>query len=132
MLFFWLCVCRADGGWEGVCRTPDWMTVSPLDHRDRLEQLERQRERDRKIREQQQKEQRDLKERERRADERRKERDTRREGQSRPARQAPPPPSETTAPCSRAGGGGTDLDELIMCTLLTNYPGLFGYCVSER
>ncbi|CAL8277169.1 unnamed protein product [Arctogadus glacialis] len=73
---------RADGGWEGVCRTPDWMTVSPLDHRDRLEQLERQRERDRKIREQQQKEQRDLKERERRAEERRKEREMRREGPS--------------------------------------------------
>uniref|UniRef100_A0A668AKX0 cyclin-dependent kinase n=1 Tax=Myripristis murdjan TaxID=586833 RepID=A0A668AKX0_9TELE len=49
--------------------------------RDRLEQLERQRERDRKIREQQQKEQRELKERERRAEERRKERDVRREGQ---------------------------------------------------
>ncbi|XP_029910938.1 cyclin-dependent kinase 11B isoform X4 [Myripristis murdjan] len=47
--------------------------------RDRLEQLERQRERDRKIREQQQKEQRELKERERRAEERRKERDVRRE-----------------------------------------------------
>uniref|UniRef100_A0A8C5B7N1 Cyclin dependent kinase 11B n=1 Tax=Gadus morhua TaxID=8049 RepID=A0A8C5B7N1_GADMO len=61
---------RADGGWEGVCRT------------DRLEQLERQRERDRKIREQQQKEQRDLKERERRAEERRKEREMRREGPS--------------------------------------------------
>uniref|UniRef100_A0A8C5AB25 Cyclin dependent kinase 11B n=1 Tax=Gadus morhua TaxID=8049 RepID=A0A8C5AB25_GADMO len=73
---------KADGGWEGVCRTPDWMTVSPLDHRDRLEQLERQRERDRKIREQQQKEQRDLKERERRAEERRKEREMRREGPS--------------------------------------------------
>ncbi|CAL8266446.1 unnamed protein product [Merluccius merluccius] len=50
--------------------------------RDRLEHLERQRERDRKTREQQQKEQRDLKERERRAEERRKERDTRREGPS--------------------------------------------------
>ncbi|MEE6483893.1 hypothetical protein FKM82_013686 [Ascaphus truei] len=47
--------------------------------RDRLEQLERKRERDRKIREQQ-KEQRELKERERRAEERRKERDIRREG----------------------------------------------------
>ncbi|XP_071381170.1 cyclin-dependent kinase 11B [Centroberyx affinis] len=47
--------------------------------RDRLEQLERQRERDRKIREQQQKDQRELKERERRADERRKEREARRE-----------------------------------------------------
>ncbi|KAM9752352.1 cyclin-dependent kinase 11B isoform 2-T3 [Menidia menidia] len=45
---------------------------------DRLEQLERQRERDRKLREQQ-KEQRDIKERERRAEERRKERGTRRE-----------------------------------------------------
>ncbi|XP_056130699.1 cyclin-dependent kinase 11B isoform X4 [Lampris incognitus] len=49
------------------------------DGRDRLEQLERQRERDRKIREQQQKEQRELKERERRAEERRKEREARRE-----------------------------------------------------
>uniref|UniRef100_A0A7N8WSH6 cyclin-dependent kinase n=1 Tax=Mastacembelus armatus TaxID=205130 RepID=A0A7N8WSH6_9TELE len=49
-----------------------------LDHRDRLEQLERQRERDRKLREQQ-KEQRDFKDRERRAEERRKERGTRRE-----------------------------------------------------
>lgn len=49
-----------------------------LDHRDRLEQLERQRERDRKLREQQ-KEQRELKDRERRAEERRKERGARRE-----------------------------------------------------
>ncbi|XP_042264834.1 cyclin-dependent kinase 11B isoform X2 [Thunnus maccoyii] len=49
-----------------------------LDHRDRLEQLERQRERDRKLREQQ-KEQRELKDRERRAEERRKERGSRRE-----------------------------------------------------
>uniref|UniRef100_A0A669D3N0 cyclin-dependent kinase n=1 Tax=Oreochromis niloticus TaxID=8128 RepID=A0A669D3N0_ORENI len=49
-----------------------------LDHRDRLEQLERQRERDRKLWEQQ-KEQRELKDRERRAEERRKERGTRRE-----------------------------------------------------
>uniref|UniRef100_A0A8C2ZKI0 cyclin-dependent kinase n=1 Tax=Cyclopterus lumpus TaxID=8103 RepID=A0A8C2ZKI0_CYCLU len=46
--------------------------------RDRLEQVERQRERDRKLREQQ-KEQRELKERERRAEERRKERGGRRE-----------------------------------------------------
>uniref|UniRef100_A0A665X4I8 cyclin-dependent kinase n=1 Tax=Echeneis naucrates TaxID=173247 RepID=A0A665X4I8_ECHNA len=46
--------------------------------RDRLEQLERQRERDRKLREQQ-KEQRELKDRERRAEERRKERGARRE-----------------------------------------------------
>ncbi|KAM3618721.1 uncharacterized protein V6R79_023991 [Siganus canaliculatus] len=46
--------------------------------RDRLEQIERQRERDRKLREQQ-KEQRELKDRERRAEERRKERDSRRE-----------------------------------------------------
>uniref|UniRef100_A0A3Q1BE72 cyclin-dependent kinase n=1 Tax=Amphiprion ocellaris TaxID=80972 RepID=A0A3Q1BE72_AMPOC len=45
---------------------------------DRLEQLERQRERDRKLREQQ-KEQRELKDRERRAEERRKERGARRE-----------------------------------------------------
>lgn len=50
-----------------------------LDHRDRLEQLERQRERDRKLREQQ-KEQRELKDRERRVEERRKERDARRDG----------------------------------------------------
>ncbi|XP_076022427.1 cyclin-dependent kinase 11B isoform X2 [Genypterus blacodes] len=47
--------------------------------RDRLEQLERQRERDRKLRDQQQKEQRDMKDRERRAEERRKDRDARRE-----------------------------------------------------
>ncbi|XP_035761534.1 cyclin-dependent kinase 11B isoform X2 [Neolamprologus brichardi] len=53
-----------------------------LDHRDRLEQLERQRERDRKLWEQQ-KEQRELKDRERRAEERRKERGTRREVPSR-------------------------------------------------
>uniref|UniRef100_A0A8C5EDD8 cyclin-dependent kinase n=1 Tax=Gouania willdenowi TaxID=441366 RepID=A0A8C5EDD8_GOUWI len=49
-----------------------------LDHRDRLEQQERQRERDRKLREQQ-KEQRELKEWERRGDERRKERGSRHE-----------------------------------------------------
>ncbi|XP_035500534.1 cyclin-dependent kinase 11B isoform X2 [Scophthalmus maximus] len=49
-----------------------------LDHRDRLEQLERQRERDRKLREQQ-KEQRELKDRERRVDDRRKDRGTRRD-----------------------------------------------------
>nr|XP_057940804.1 cyclin-dependent kinase 11B isoform X2 [Doryrhamphus excisus] len=49
-----------------------------LDHRDRLEQQERQRERDRKLREQQ-KEQRELKDRERRAEERRKEREARRD-----------------------------------------------------
>ncbi|XP_041129298.1 cyclin-dependent kinase 11B-like isoform X3 [Polyodon spathula] len=47
--------------------------------RDRLEQLERQRERERKLREQQQKEQREQVERERRAEERRKEREARRE-----------------------------------------------------
>ncbi|XP_065127432.1 cyclin-dependent kinase 11B isoform X2 [Paramisgurnus dabryanus] len=50
--------------------------------KDRLEQLERQRERERKLREQQhkeQREQRELKEREKRAEERRKERDMRRE-----------------------------------------------------
>uniref|UniRef100_A0A8C2D0H1 cyclin-dependent kinase n=1 Tax=Cyprinus carpio TaxID=7962 RepID=A0A8C2D0H1_CYPCA len=46
---------------------------------DRLEQLERQRERERKLREQQQREQRELKERERRGEERRKERDARRD-----------------------------------------------------
>ncbi|KAM9855372.1 cyclin-dependent kinase 11B isoform 2-T2 [Aulostomus maculatus] len=49
-----------------------------LGHRDRLEQLERQRERDRKLREQQ-KEQREQKDRERRAEERRKEREVRRD-----------------------------------------------------
>lgn len=49
-------------------------------HRDRLEQIERQRERDRKLREQQ-KEQREFKDRERRAEERRKEREARRDGQ---------------------------------------------------
>ncbi|XP_058498416.1 cyclin-dependent kinase 11B isoform X2 [Solea solea] len=47
-------------------------------HRERLEQAERQRERDRKLREQQ-KEQRELKDRERRVEERRKERGARRE-----------------------------------------------------
>uniref|UniRef100_A0A3P8YJZ3 cyclin-dependent kinase n=1 Tax=Esox lucius TaxID=8010 RepID=A0A3P8YJZ3_ESOLU len=52
---------------------------SSPDYRDRLEQVERQRERDRKLREQQQKEQREQKERERRAEERRKEREARRE-----------------------------------------------------
>uniref|UniRef100_A0A8C5PG68 cyclin-dependent kinase n=1 Tax=Leptobrachium leishanense TaxID=445787 RepID=A0A8C5PG68_9ANUR len=46
--------------------------------RDRLEQIERKREREKKMREQ--KEQRDLKERERRAEERRKDREVRREG----------------------------------------------------
>uniref|UniRef100_A0A8C8LK61 cyclin-dependent kinase n=1 Tax=Oncorhynchus tshawytscha TaxID=74940 RepID=A0A8C8LK61_ONCTS len=55
---------------------------SSPDYRDRLEQVERQRERDRKLREQQQKEQREQKERERRAEERRKEREVRREGQA--------------------------------------------------
>uniref|UniRef100_A0A9J7ZRH3 cyclin-dependent kinase n=1 Tax=Cyprinus carpio carpio TaxID=630221 RepID=A0A9J7ZRH3_CYPCA len=45
-------------------------------------QLERQRERERKLREQQQREQRELKERERRGEERRKERDARRDGTS--------------------------------------------------
>ncbi|KAK2899104.1 hypothetical protein Q8A67_010522 [Cirrhinus molitorella] len=55
----------------------------PVNHRDRLEQLERQRERERKLREQQQKEQREqreLKDRGRRSEDRRKERDTRRDG----------------------------------------------------
>lgn len=51
--------------------------------RDRLEQLERKRERERKLREQQ-KEQREQKERERRAEERRKEREARREGVGKP------------------------------------------------
>lgn len=60
---------------------PDRIPPSSPGYRDRLEQLERQRERDRKIREQQQKEQRELKERERRAEDRRKEREVRREGQ---------------------------------------------------
>uniref|UniRef100_A0A674DXJ6 cyclin-dependent kinase n=1 Tax=Salmo trutta TaxID=8032 RepID=A0A674DXJ6_SALTR len=55
---------------------------SSPDYRDRLEQVERQRERDRKLREQQQKEQREQKERERRAEERRKEREGHREGQA--------------------------------------------------
>ncbi|XP_078001897.1 cyclin-dependent kinase 11B isoform X7 [Phascolarctos cinereus] len=50
----------------------------PIVSRDRLEQLERKRERERKMREQQ-KEQREQKERERRAEERRKEREARRE-----------------------------------------------------
>lgn len=55
------------------------VTNKKLFSRDRLEQLERERER--KIREQQ-KEQREQKERERRAEERRKEREARREGDS--------------------------------------------------
>uniref|UniRef100_A0A8C9TPA1 cyclin-dependent kinase n=1 Tax=Scleropages formosus TaxID=113540 RepID=A0A8C9TPA1_SCLFO len=64
-------------------RPPDRRPPSPppsATRRDRLEQLERQRERERKLREQQQKEQRELKERERRVEERRKEREARREG----------------------------------------------------
>uniref|UniRef100_A0A8B9RLU9 cyclin-dependent kinase n=1 Tax=Astyanax mexicanus TaxID=7994 RepID=A0A8B9RLU9_ASTMX len=64
-------------------RSADRLPPFPSACRDRLEQLERQRERERKLREQQQKEQREQreqKERERRAEERRKERDTRREG----------------------------------------------------
>ncbi|XP_064813118.1 cyclin-dependent kinase 11B-like isoform X2 [Oncorhynchus masou masou] len=60
-------------------RAPDRIPPSSPDYRDRLEQVERQRERDRKLREQQQKEQREQKERERRAEERRKEREVRRE-----------------------------------------------------
>ncbi|KAL1021095.1 hypothetical protein UPYG_G00008770 [Umbra pygmaea] len=60
-------------------RAPDRIPPSSPDYRDRLEQVERQRERDRKVREQQQKEQREQKERERRAEERRKEREARRE-----------------------------------------------------
>ncbi|XP_038864126.1 cyclin-dependent kinase 11B-like isoform X1 [Salvelinus namaycush] len=60
-------------------RAPDRIPPSSPDYRDRLEQVERQRERDRKLREQQQKEQREQKERERRAEERRKEREGRRE-----------------------------------------------------
>ncbi|XP_046896371.1 cyclin-dependent kinase 11B isoform X7 [Hypomesus transpacificus] len=60
-------------------RAPDRIPPSSPDYRDRLEQVERQRERDRKLREQQQKEQREQKERERRAEERRKEREARRE-----------------------------------------------------
>uniref|UniRef100_A0A3P9A8Q7 cyclin-dependent kinase n=1 Tax=Esox lucius TaxID=8010 RepID=A0A3P9A8Q7_ESOLU len=59
--------------------TEDRIPPSSPDYRDRLEQVERQRERDRKLREQQQKEQREQKERERRAEERRKEREARRE-----------------------------------------------------
>ncbi|XP_045549091.1 cyclin-dependent kinase 11B isoform X14 [Salmo salar] len=60
-------------------RAPDRIPPSSPDYRDRLEQVERQRERDRKLREQQQKEQREQKERERRAEVRRKEREVRRE-----------------------------------------------------
>ncbi|XP_018602179.1 cyclin-dependent kinase 11B isoform X3 [Scleropages formosus] len=66
-------------------RPPDRRPPSPppsATRRDRLEQLERQRERERKLREQQQKEQRELKERERRVEERRKEREARREAPS--------------------------------------------------
>lgn len=71
------------GGWLlGFWRAPDRIPPSSPDYRDRLEQVERQRERDRKLREQQQKEQREQKERERRAEERRKEREARREGQA--------------------------------------------------
>uniref|UniRef100_A0AAR2K5L4 cyclin-dependent kinase n=1 Tax=Pygocentrus nattereri TaxID=42514 RepID=A0AAR2K5L4_PYGNA len=63
-------------------RSADRLPPFPPACRDRLEQLERQRERERKLREQQQKEQREQreqKERERRAEERRKEREARRE-----------------------------------------------------
>uniref|UniRef100_A0A4W5MB50 cyclin-dependent kinase n=1 Tax=Hucho hucho TaxID=62062 RepID=A0A4W5MB50_9TELE len=68
------------GGWLlGFWRAPDRIPPSSPDYRDRLEQVERQRERDRKLREQQQKEQREQKERERRAEERRKEREAHRE-----------------------------------------------------
>uniref|UniRef100_A0A674DXL7 cyclin-dependent kinase n=1 Tax=Salmo trutta TaxID=8032 RepID=A0A674DXL7_SALTR len=71
------------GGWLlGFWRAPDRIPPSSPDYRDRLEQVERQRERDRKLREQQQKEQREQKERERRAEERRKEREGHREGQA--------------------------------------------------
>ena len=66
----------------GFWRAPDRIPPSSPDYRDRLEQVERQRERDRKLREQQQKEQREQKERERRAEERRKEREARREGEA--------------------------------------------------
>lgn len=68
------------GSWRSADRLPPF----PPACRDRLEQLERQRERERKLREQQQKEQREQreqKERERRAEERRKEREARREGE---------------------------------------------------
>uniref|UniRef100_A0A4W5L2A2 cyclin-dependent kinase n=1 Tax=Hucho hucho TaxID=62062 RepID=A0A4W5L2A2_9TELE len=68
-----------DGWLLGFWRAPDRIPPSSPDYRDRLEQVERQRERDRKLREQQQKEQREQKERERRAEERRKEREVRRE-----------------------------------------------------
>ncbi|XP_076133642.1 cyclin-dependent kinase 11B isoform X4 [Alosa pseudoharengus] len=64
---------------EITIRNSPYIREETAEDRDRLEQLERQRERERKQREQLQKEQRDHKERERRADERRKERDSRRE-----------------------------------------------------
>lgn len=66
-------------GWEGKKTTFWGKELACACCRDRLEQLERKRERERKLREQQ-KEQREQKERERRAEERRKEREARREG----------------------------------------------------
>ncbi|XP_064778843.1 cyclin-dependent kinase 11B-like isoform X5 [Oncorhynchus masou masou] len=64
---------------EITIRNSPYIREDSTEDRDRLEQVERQRERDRKLREQQQKEQREQKERERRAEERRKEREARRE-----------------------------------------------------
>uniref|UniRef100_A0A8C1UJR5 cyclin-dependent kinase n=1 Tax=Cyprinus carpio TaxID=7962 RepID=A0A8C1UJR5_CYPCA len=82
-----VCVCVvSERRCDGSSAAPDsCVCVFLCIRRDRLEQLERQRERERKLREQQQKEQREqreLKERERRAEERRKERDARRDGVS--------------------------------------------------
>lgn len=73
--------------------------------RDRLEQLERKRERERKLREQQ-KEQREQKERERRAEERRKEREARREGARRAGAQwgGAPPVHRGAFPVERQAG----------------------------
>ncbi|XP_062397018.1 cyclin-dependent kinase 11B isoform X3 [Sardina pilchardus] len=64
---------------EITIRNSPYIREETAEDRDRLEQLERQRERERKQREQVQKESRDHKDRERRADDRRKERDSRRE-----------------------------------------------------
>ncbi|XP_059358956.1 cyclin-dependent kinase 11B-like isoform X2 [Carassius carassius] len=69
-----------DNRMEITIRNSPYTREDSTEDRDRLEQLERQRERERKLREQQQKEQRELKERERREEERRKQREPRRDG----------------------------------------------------
>lgn len=80
-----LCVYEARCGRAGSSLCVCLGDVACALRRDRLEQLERKRERERKLREQQ-KELREQKERERRAEERRKEREARREGVCCPVR----------------------------------------------